>query len=443
MANIKKIPKLGVGRLFLHNNRSAEDGVQHSNETIDPELTPYNYWFKKGCVEDIHKIIKENNYYYMNRSNSCPIAEVVVTLPQDVKKEDEKAFFKSVYDFYCNDFGEQNVVNAVVHKDEITPHLHLAFVPVRELNRETLSVSFQKLIQEAEKLSKKPITHGVSAKEVINREYLQTMHVRLSDHVAKDLGYRTQILNGTTAGGNKTVQQLKNRFYEQEAEKAKAEAERQQQNLDVLNKNVQFILDKTAETGLDKRYFDATAILMEQARLMAERDVYKKALIAHGITNIQIPKELRDRLRQAPAEKKSSFTYKSGLLVPKSGEMTVVETYITIPRPLPQQYLIDASPALAEYLRRIKPKEIKPIEDFILFPTDDIEQTFHNLLKIKEREKEFKKLNVPKISNDVFNIAEAVLRQCQFDTDYYYLEQNSLEDKEKDIELDIQKDDEE
>ncbi len=32
MANIKKMPKFRVGRLFLHNNRSADDGVQHANE---------------------------------------------------------------------------------------------------------------------------------------------------------------------------------------------------------------------------------------------------------------------------------------------------------------------------------------------------------------------------------------------------------------------------
>lgn len=58
------------------------------------------------------------------------MGEIIVTLPKDVKAQDERAFFRSVYDFYCEDFGKENVINAIVHKDETTPHIHLDFVPV-------------------------------------------------------------------------------------------------------------------------------------------------------------------------------------------------------------------------------------------------------------------------------------------------------------------------
>lgn len=436
MASMKKISKMGVGLLFKHNNRTENDDANHSNETIDNELTHLNYWYKKGTPLDIHNTINENNYYYMNRANSNPIVEVVVTMPKDVKEEDEQKFFQSVYDFYCNDFGEKNVINAVVHKDEITPHMHLDFIPVVELDRNTMSSQMKKLVEEREKVTKRPITAKVSSKEVVTLEYLRMMHPRLSDWVEKDLGYRTEILNGATAGGNRTVLQLKNEFYEREAEKAKAEAEKQKENLDMISKNVQIILDKTNEAGVDKRYFDATAMLFEQARLIAERDVYKKALIANGITNVKIPDEVRDMLRQAPPAN-GKLTYKSGIIVPKSGEITVVETYIRKPRPLPQQYLLDNAPGIMRYLEQIRPREIKRMDDYLLFPTDDIEHTFHNLLLLKEKEKEFKKVNMPKISNDTFNIAEAVLRQCSFNTDYYYLEQNYVDELTKEEELNL------
>jgi hypothetical protein len=445
MASIKKIQKNKVGFLFKHNNRTEDDGVQHSNETIDPEYTHLNYHFKKGTPEDIHKVIRENGYYYMNRENSNPIVEIVVTLPRNVRDEDEEKFFESVYNFYCNDFGEQNIINAVVHKDEVTPHIHIDAIPVREIDREHISKNFEKLIRQEEERIGKKITHGISSKDVITREYLTKMHPRLSQWVAKDLGYLTEILNGKTAGGNKTVMELKNIYYEKETEKAKEVMKSAREEAELMEKNIQFIVDKTTDMGLDKRYFDAAQMLEEQKRLIMERDIYRKALLQHGITNVKIPKEARAVLDKAP-NMSGKLTYKSGLIVPKSGEITVIETYIKKPRRLPQQYLIDEDPKLSRLWDTIAPRDLFKVSgenDYYLFPTDELEHTFRCLVKLKEKEKEIKKLNMPKISNDTFNLAEAVLRQCSFDTDYYYTEQNYLEDLERDKDMDVEIEDDE
>jgi len=444
MASIVKIQKNRVGMLFKHNNRTEDDGVHHSNETIDNEYTHLNYYFKKGQPSDIHDVIERNGYYYMNRENSNPIVEIVVTLPRDVKNEDEEKFFESVYNFYCNDFGEENIINAVVHKDEVTPHIHIDAIPVREIDRANITKNFEKLIAQEEERIGRTITHGISSKDVITREYLQKMHPRLSKWVENDLGYLTEILNGKTAGGNKTVMELKNEFYAKETAKAKAQMEATKEEAEITEKNFQIILSKTDDIGVDKRYFDAIAMLEEQKRLMIERDVYKKALLSHGITNVRIPKEAREYLQKASAVS-GNLTYKNGLIVPKSGEITVIETYIKNPRNLPQQYLIDEDPKLSQLFDVIKPREIKEVSGdyaYMLFPTDDLEHTFRNLVKLKEKEKEIKKLNMPKITNDVFNLADTILRQCQFDTDYYYTEQNYLEDLERDREqMELQDDD--
>ena|GEM_PF-1358896 len=438
MANIKKISKQFVGHFFKHVNRTADDGVHHSNETIDKELTPENYYFKKGNPGKIYKVIEENGYYYMNRENSNPLIDVVVTLPMNVKEDDEVDFFESVYKFYCNDFGEKNVINAVVHKDEVTPHIHIAIIPVRELDFDRMSDNFKHLVEQEERRMGKPIKYGVSAKAVIDRNYLKQMHPRLSEWVEHDLGYRTEILNGKTAGGNRTIQELKNAFYERETQKAKAVMEQTRQQAELMEKNVQIVVDKTNDLGLDKRYFDAIALLEEQRRLMLERDIYRKALLENGITNVKIPQEAKAYLNRT-AKQNGRFTYRNGIIQPKSGTVTVLETYIREPRVLPQQYLLEEFPQLKRSFDMFKYREVKLLEAdhnaFLMFPTDDIERTFHNLLKLKEKEKEIKKLNMPKISNDTFNIAEAILRQCSFDTDYYYMEQNYLEDLQRDMEL--------
>lgn len=436
MANLKKISKFQVGNLLKHNNREEDDGVMHSNETIDNELTHLNYYFKKGTSSDLHKIIRENQYYYADRKNSCPLIDAVVTLPENVKEEDEEAFFESVYDFYCKDFGEKNILNAVVHKDEVTPHIHIDFIPVREIDRANISPTFERLIKEEEERTGWHITSGISAREVITREYLMTMHPRLSAHIEKDLGYRTDILNGRTAGGNKSVMQLKNEFYQEKLDQLKEEVAKTEQEAEIAQKNIQIMTDKAKAMGFDGRFFDAAALLSDHERLIAERDLYRQALVANGITNIRVPKEIKDKLDKMP-KVSGKFTYKSGIMVPDSSAITVIETYIEKQRPLPQQYLIDMSPTLQFMSNTLHPRDIRFLKaetEYLLFPTDSYEHTFRNLCRLKEKEDEITKLRMPKISNDIYNIAENILRQCNFETEYYYLEKQALEETVKDKE---------
>ena len=46
--------------------------------------------------------------------------------------EETKRYFNESYEFICNykKLGEKNIISAVVHLDEGTPHMHLVYVPV-------------------------------------------------------------------------------------------------------------------------------------------------------------------------------------------------------------------------------------------------------------------------------------------------------------------------
>jgi hypothetical protein len=49
---------------------------------------------------------------------------------EPVTAEEQKEYFQTALDFVSERVGKQNVLSAVVHMDEKTPHMHLCFVPI-------------------------------------------------------------------------------------------------------------------------------------------------------------------------------------------------------------------------------------------------------------------------------------------------------------------------
>lgn len=70
------------------------------------------------------------------RSNSIIMCEMVFTSDKEffytIGMEETKRYFEESYNFICNykNLGEKNIVSAVVHFDETTPHMHLIYIPV-------------------------------------------------------------------------------------------------------------------------------------------------------------------------------------------------------------------------------------------------------------------------------------------------------------------------
>lgn len=50
----------------------------------------------------------------------------------NIGEKETKRYFEESYKFVCNNknLGEENIISAVVHLDEGTPHMHLVFIPV-------------------------------------------------------------------------------------------------------------------------------------------------------------------------------------------------------------------------------------------------------------------------------------------------------------------------
>ena len=73
------------------------------------------------------------------RRDSTRFVDTLITAsPEFFKKKSPKEiqeFFQRAADFLIGRVGKENIVSAVVHMDEKTPHLHLVFVPLTEDNR--------------------------------------------------------------------------------------------------------------------------------------------------------------------------------------------------------------------------------------------------------------------------------------------------------------------
>ena len=198
MAHVEKYNKSAVGRMFAH---YARENRTYSNECIDPERTRLNYNLVNhgmSQIDFLHQRLSEVKV--QNRKDVNVMCDWIVTAPKDLPTEDLQHFFYFSFEFLSQRYGKENVISANVHMDETTPHMHFAFVPVTE--------------------DKKKGGYKVSAKEVLNRSDLQSLHGDLQCYLKNALGYQVNVLNGATEGKNKEIQELKAKSAEKRAEKA-------------------------------------------------------------------------------------------------------------------------------------------------------------------------------------------------------------------------------
>lgn len=132
----EKLTRAQAMGAYKHNERKTK---KHSNKNIDSSRTELNYYLKKNelsYIKEFDRIKKKYNLKGQIRSNSNIICEMVFTSDQkffdEIGYEESKRYFTESYNFICNykNLGKQNIISAVVHMDEDTPHMHLLFIPV-------------------------------------------------------------------------------------------------------------------------------------------------------------------------------------------------------------------------------------------------------------------------------------------------------------------------
>lgn len=196
MAHIAKYKATSVGHMLAHYRRDASS-LERDN--IDPsrvknDLVVGHYTNKDGklVVGRVRAREGEPNWGTVERriervneaqktagkratrKDAVVMADVVVTLPDNVRKGDEDRFFRLTYWYLSNKFGIDNMMGGYVHKDEVlkdgTPardHMHVPFTPI--------------------------LDGRFNYKKMCPRSFYQTMHGELGDYLEKRMGYRPEV----------------------------------------------------------------------------------------------------------------------------------------------------------------------------------------------------------------------------------------------------------
>ncbi len=161
--------KMGsVGRICNHHERLKTE--YKSNPDIDTTKSHLNY-----------HIIEPHDKYYKavleriddagarRRKDSVVLQDCYVgATPEWIKEksiEEQREYFDYAYQFFEERFGKENIISAVVHMDESTPHMHLCFVPITEDGR----------------LSSKSIIGGPSGMRELQDKFYEHIHERYTD----------------------------------------------------------------------------------------------------------------------------------------------------------------------------------------------------------------------------------------------------------------------
>ena len=132
----EKLTRTEAKGSYVHNERRTRG---HTNKDIDSEKTHLNYYLKKNelsYIKEFDRLKKENDLQGHIRSNSIIMCEMLFTSDKEffdeIGEKETKRYFDECYKFICNykSLGEKNIISAVVHLDEGSPHMHLMFVPV-------------------------------------------------------------------------------------------------------------------------------------------------------------------------------------------------------------------------------------------------------------------------------------------------------------------------
>jgi len=193
MAHLEKYTEVDYPKLLMHYERAKyDDGSYHKyrNKDIDLSRTHQNYnvaafqtlpqsEFMDRRLKQL-KIFKRDDVKFM--------CDWIITLPQGMKDEERK-FFDAVFKFLTDKYKKENVISAYVHKDESTPHMHFAFVPVA--------------------MDKKKNIEKLCSKDIVSRDDLFAFHEELENYMAGVFGRDVGVRNGATKEGNKSIDELK------------------------------------------------------------------------------------------------------------------------------------------------------------------------------------------------------------------------------------------
>lgn len=252
VVHMMKIKASGVRGIQSHNNR---EHTPRNNPDISPERTKENYHLvsQSNYLKAIKKEIAEQATETKTvRKDAVVLCNFIITSDEKTMKalspEQQQQFFRETVEWFSARYG--HVVNATIHMDETTPHMHLGIVPIKE-NR-------------------------LSAKTLFTRKELTA----LQTDFAKEVGSNFGLERGQEGSERKHLSEIRYKAAQEEGRASLAKEHLQETSQLLLQGNSilerQRARQRALKTEIDALQGQTEGLRQEAAALQAEINAMKE-----------------------------------------------------------------------------------------------------------------------------------------------------------------------
>ena len=148
VVHMMKIKSGAVGGIQSHNNREHEP---KTNPDVDMSRSEDNYDliscdnYKRSIKEKLSNLVESSRAV---RKDAVVVCNFIVTSDSETMEalgaDRQREFFQDSVKWFSDRYGADRVLNATVHMDEATPHLHIGVMPITQDGRLSAKAIFTK-----------------------------------------------------------------------------------------------------------------------------------------------------------------------------------------------------------------------------------------------------------------------------------------------------------
>lgn len=148
VVHMMKIKSGAVGGIQSHNNREHEP---KTNPDVDMSRSEDNYDlipcdnYKRSIKEKMSNLVESSRAV---RKDAVVVCNFIVTSDNETMDalgaDRQREFFQDSVKWFSDRYGADRVLNATVHMDETTPHLHIGVMPITQDGRLSAKAIFTK-----------------------------------------------------------------------------------------------------------------------------------------------------------------------------------------------------------------------------------------------------------------------------------------------------------
>ena len=302
--HMDKFKKEAIRGIQSHNMRERKS---HSNPDIEYGRSAANCELHDGTSSDyagaVQNRIDDLLLTKAVRKDAVHMCGVIVSSDsaffKDLSPEETRRFFEVSKEYLTMFVGKENVISAMVHMDEKTPHMHFLHVPVTRdgrLNanaiytRESLK-NLQDYLPKYLQAHRFDIQRGVEQNPDSRKKHLNTREFKQQQNALNSLQQETQTVDAALKEGRQREAALRERVqsYEQQAQEADRILESQHAIPDASVFNFKSVLDQARHIIEQQKKALAGRVSLEkqterlQEELREEKEKNARLEAAHAV----------------------------------------------------------------------------------------------------------------------------------------------------------------